>query len=721
MRILDADRKLHVGLTAASTALLISLACLLLPSVLAETESDESLSRSLHIAAANGDLDSVKRIIEKGADINAKDESGRTPLHAASNYGQIDIVKFLLEKNVDVNCVDKWGRTPLHLAVDFGSQFVPELLISKGANVNAKDNEGNTPLHIAAECYEGVQIELLQLLLSHDAEINARNDKGQTPLLLAASLWNTKKRKDSIIAFLIDKEADVNAKDENGKTPLYLAANVGWIEIVKMLLDKNANLYEQANDGSVALHAAAARGYKDVIELLIYRGIDVNVKQNQGWTPLHYAAIFTARNLTRNVQNGPESSVLEFLISKGADVNAEGIKGETPAQCALLQNCPDIANLLIAKGSEITTIQLASFVGDLSKVKSFVEKGISVSTEDGSGLTPLHAAASGGQKKVAEYLISEGASVNAGIIKEDLDSFYSVLGAPLHYAIGGNSKDVADLLIRQRSILIDAKNLYGQTPLHIAAIVGNIDLAKQLLERNADVNMRSDNNGNSPLHYAAQNGHNDLARLLINSGADLKLENRRGWTPFHNAVAWGHKDLAEFLFEKENDIIIAPPYLMAIVCNSGYKDIVEYLIKLGANINPAIDLHYEANQIPSLESVWNNHPDILQLLLDYGADPNAKDRYSWSLLHYTVYDGNVDMTRMLLDKGALVNVIENEFGRTPLSYAAEKGYISLVEMLIQQKADVNAKDFRGRTPLDNAKDHSQDEMIKLLRDHGAIE
>ena len=123
----------------------------------------------------------------------------------------------------------------------------------------------------------------------------------------------------------------------------------------------------------------------------------------------------------------------------------------------------------------------------------------------------------------------------------------------------------------------------------------------------------------------------------------------------------------------------------------------------------------------SLYAVWEQKPDILELLLANGADPDAKDEAGWSLLHYTAVSGYADMTRHLLNKSANPNVKENQWSRTPLHWAAERDHKSVVEMLISHGADVNTRDYDGRTALSLSKEGGHAEIVELLRKHGAKE
>lgn len=103
-------------------------------------------------------------------------------LHVAAQEGNREVVLALLNKNVEVNGSDAEGRTPLHLAAIHGRTDVAELLILRGGDVNAVDNKGETPLHYAA--FMG-HVELSRLLLEHRADIDAQDKDGETALKLA--------------------------------------------------------------------------------------------------------------------------------------------------------------------------------------------------------------------------------------------------------------------------------------------------------------------------------------------------------------------------------------------------------------------------------------------------------------------------------------------------------------------------------------------------------
>jgi ankyrin repeat protein len=233
------------------------------------------------------DSENVTRLIERGADVNARDEDGYTALMYASgaryrtksyNYRNAvnpEIVQMLIEAGTDVNAQDKWGNTALMYASGDGHTAIVKLLIETGAYINVHDQRQYTALMAASK---GGHTEVVKLLFEAGAEVNKNDISEQTALTYAVGNGQTE-----IVKLLIEAGADVNVTStyvfwnatsniKRGDAPsvytltvLILAVEHGHTEIVKLLIDAGADV--NALGGQAILYAAV-HGYKDIIKLL---------------------------------------------------------------------------------------------------------------------------------------------------------------------------------------------------------------------------------------------------------------------------------------------------------------------------------------------------------------------------------------------------------------------------------------------------------------------
>ncbi|CAI5516282.1 unnamed protein product [Closterium sp. Naga37s-1] len=134
----------------------------------------------LHAAVLSGRILAVRRFIDRGARVTARDKIDRTPLHWAVAVGLEDIAKILLISTPprSLKAGDKYGRTVLHYAAASGNVSLARVMINRGASVSAEDQRLVTPLHLAAE---QVNPEMVQLLLGHGALCGAADAEGRSP------------------------------------------------------------------------------------------------------------------------------------------------------------------------------------------------------------------------------------------------------------------------------------------------------------------------------------------------------------------------------------------------------------------------------------------------------------------------------------------------------------------------------------------------------------
>ena len=152
-------------------------------------------------------------------------------LYNAAKEGDLELVRSLLEKGADVNETCASGLTPLHWT-SIKDLAIAKLLLENGANINATDSDKNTPLHWLALSPLQHPIELAKLLIENGADVNAIKTDGSTALHWACYYDHT-----DLAELLLKNGSDVNAVDSHGLTPLYQANYAGHIEIAKLLID----------------------------------------------------------------------------------------------------------------------------------------------------------------------------------------------------------------------------------------------------------------------------------------------------------------------------------------------------------------------------------------------------------------------------------------------------------------------------------------------------
>ncbi|EZA47545.1 Tankyrase-2 [Ooceraea biroi] len=153
------------------------------------SEMLQHLQKDINIAASNGDVQTVQRLLKSGASANDKDIDGRTPLHYAVSNRQIGVVNVLLKNEADITQGTNKRNTPLHIATSKGYKEIVEVLLEYVSRdklnefINAKTAaSGSTSLHVAAS---NGYLEIVKSLLKHGATYNIENKEGKIPLDLS--------------------------------------------------------------------------------------------------------------------------------------------------------------------------------------------------------------------------------------------------------------------------------------------------------------------------------------------------------------------------------------------------------------------------------------------------------------------------------------------------------------------------------------------------------
>ncbi len=232
--------------------------------------------------------------------------------------------------------------------------------------------------------------------------------------------------------------------------------------------------------------------------------------------------------------------------------------------------------------------------------------------------------------------------------------------------------------LQESAAAIRFRDKEGRTPLHEAAAFGQIEVATLLLKSNAEVDAKS-NKGLTPLHMAASAGHTEVVSLLLANKADVSAKAIDGSMPLHSAASHGH------------------------------ADVVSILLAAGSDTNAENDKGLSALHLAALL----DHPSVATALLANGADVNvmtgSRSGTSPGVGKHVGY--------VLLSQGfTVLNGDHYPKGATPLHLATIMGWVDMMTLLLNNHADVNAKDETGKTPLRIAKHGSGIEL--LLKEHG---
>lgn len=278
--------------------------------------------------AEKGNTEAVRRLIEQGADVNAREKMyDSTALMFAAGSGKIDTVRLLLENGADINAKNKLGSTALMLASMNGRTEVARLLAAKGADANAMNKYGATALDHAGERNRRTAAELrkhgavtgeeLAIVRRETEKIKAKNQSGEMPQVLLEAAQGHK----DALRLLIERGADINARDKDGKTALMLAVQNRNADLARALLKNGARI----EDGASMLMAAVDGNAPQTAKALIDYGTDVNIRDRNGMTALMRAVEY---NVDRNKYN-PRIETVRMLLEKGADINLTDARGWT--------------------------------------------------------------------------------------------------------------------------------------------------------------------------------------------------------------------------------------------------------------------------------------------------------------------------------------------------------------------------------------------------------
>lgn len=374
-------------------------------------------------AALFGDIETLRTLLDHGADIHAANRKGLTALSWAAGKGKEDAVRLLLERNAEVDHLTQNGFTALLSSALNKHSGVVKLLVAAGAKVG-----------VVEAALLGDQ-NLLTRFLGEGADIETENTVNMTPLMAASACGHIK-----CMDTLLERGADLHKVNASQDSALTWSIRYNQREAVRLLLDHGMDVNrpdQQGSEhfrGSTLIRRAIQRQLPEMTYLLTERGASLRVRDGSGETPLHWAA--TACH--------PE--VLRVLLDAGAEVDTVGIRQNTP-----LMNI--VNQVLIKKARHLACVQL------------MLDRGANVNARSKHGKTPLMMAADHGHTEIVSLLLNAGADMEA----RDEYGFTALASA----GQGGHAEVVS--LLRKRGAKVSLTNFLG------AALFGHKDVLKTLL------------------------------------------------------------------------------------------------------------------------------------------------------------------------------------------------------------------------------------------------
>ena len=655
-------------------------------------------------AAWKGEVDLLRDYIAAGNDINLVDETwSGSPLHQAAAAGNRDIVRMLLDAGAKVNLNCK-GWTALHAAAWHGDREVVEMLLSAGAEIDMAQSWGWRPIHNAL--WQN-HFEIVRLLEERGAKSDAwlaaglgRTDEalrlieqlkgkppvdGPPPVFWAArcgrldtlkKLW----KDDSLVRVELDHEFH----KLQGATLLHIAAEAGQVEVMRWLIERGAPISAAgatATDhwlsGMTPLHMAAAAGQIEAVKVLLDAGMNIEgttQKSSLSGGPTHsaYTPLLVA------VAEGKKEMV-EFLLDRGADIEAAATAQATALSIAASQGHRKLCELLLARGAKIN------------------------GKTDGNPLLAAVGSCWRRDPEIVAFLLDHGADVNAGA-----DDGHSILLEVLNVRQSDRDENWRKILklLLDRGPALDAIVPRQDTSLLLAAVkTRNVDLVRSALELGK---LSQEKDIDKLLIGAGHYGNVETMKLLMAAGLKFRSSKEsKHWengmkTVFDGAIQSGRKDMVRFLIEHgcdpnaNTDSDELMPLCRAIQTEHKLAAIV--LLEAGAKPNLANRSGHERALDIAAEK---GRCDLIRLLLAHDAalDVNPNGMKGSLTIYKAAYGGYIAALDLLLDFDA---------GKTPeatalaMHTATSQGHVEMLRRLVARDININIRDEQGRTPLHTA-------------------
>ena len=444
---------------------------------------------------------------------------------------------------------------------------------------------------------------------------------------------------------------------------------------------------------------ACQNGSAPMIDLLLKHGASSNAPNALGTTPLMIAAA-----------SGNADAVLT-LLNHGADPNArESAHQQTALMFAANLDRGDAIRVLIDHGANPN---LQSKVTPIDKP----QRGNFNTLPDPNADPNTDAAAENSIRRkpkdpTAAADKAEALAITQPDTKKSIAANEKLPGAPIlsqHLEVVTADAQTAKTVQRDRG----ATMMGGFAPLHYAARQGSLAATVALLEKGADPNEVTLSEQSTPLVLAIANGHLDVAKVLVEHNADVNKANVMGVAPLYATI-----DVAWVPHEWSPEPVIAQE-------KTNYLDLMKLILEHGANPNARIDRSIWSRVLAE-NRVWidvsgssafmraaqADDVKAMQLLVAHGADPNLTNRtgttplmaaagLGWGANYSATAPDRMAAVKYCISQGGKITAAD-QLGFTPLHGAAFVGDLPLIQFLVDNGAAVNVKSKAGDAPADSA-------------------
>ncbi|KAI9857597.1 MAG: hypothetical protein M1813_008189 [Trichoglossum hirsutum] len=479
---------------------------------------------------------------------------------------------------------------------------------------------------------------------------------------------------------------------EGSNMLLWEAARCGHEEVVRMLVSKYGAMTESRDsEGLTGLSIAAVEGHNAVVK--VFLGSDMHPTLQEEGTALCHAA-----------KNG------HLEVVKSLTVPARRFVGEVEEKALFLavdNGHLGVAQFLVSyilavAGDKQMFLYFAVDRGHGAVVQLLAENGWDVKAEVAEGWTALHLAAHRGQEEIVRMLVGYGSDVGA----KDHDR-----RTALHLAAHRGQEEIVRMLVGYGSD-VEAKDHDQRTALHLAATEGHDTVVKRLVDTGASV-MTGDRDGRTALLLAALQGHKAVVQFLAKNGRDAVHDGR---IALHRTASEGNVQTAQLLVECGIGIEATDPAGQTALhhaARGGSLEMVPWLLAEISNVWNNDELNDELGPLyyiaPRLQ--LEKERAIREKVVD------AADNYGRTALHCAAAGGHGAVVQALLDNGADIEA-KGKGGQTALHHAASMGRGSTVEILLSRGTNREAKDVNGWTALHVAARQGHGAMVQLLVDNG---